>query len=442
MSTVSESVRSIVAVYAFRNRINGKMNIGVKLADGEDMLTYITSLSDEEFWEDYSKGLMEKSILFMGNADGEDLARTIEWFALKYGISTKPEKFYLKKNNAHCVDEKLLTKKIKQTVIDYINGGSGIEVPDTCAEDKLIVVSIHNNIKEKKYQIHQIDTKVVHKYSRNQVRTDQYDSAHVNNIVTGMKEQPEEAVKVFGPIIVVIEKDGSHWILDGNNRVEAAMRMVKDKKGWTTVPVIFLNYTEFGSTEKQRQNNYDTFGTLENKRPFETKKPNSKEDLKRVINNFIVREGLDLSKPTHVERARTLIYDRFLMVCESKSQLNGALVSILNEFAKDQHELRYQKNLITYDDGFFSNYLWENYEKHDIAAISTTQSKAKFAEVLGWIFRRMQTVDAKKGAIVLYYASKAELVNDEQEKWIEKLKETIRFNNLPITVDVLPPFDE
>jgi len=432
---------STVSVYGFRNRINGKMNIGVKSADGEDMLTYITSLNDEEFWEDYSKGLMEKSILFIGESKQEDLAKTIEWFALKYGISTKPDKFYLKKNNAHCVNEKLLTKKIKQTVIDYINGSPGIEVPDTSAEDKSIVFSIHTNIVEKKYQIYQVDTKAVHKYARNQVRTNQYDPAHVKSIVDGMKEQPEEAVKVFGPVIVVVEEDGSYCILDGNNRTEAAMRMVKDKKGWTTVPVVYLNYTEFGATEKQRLNNYDMFGALENKRPFEAKKPNSKEDLKRIINNFIVREGLDLSKPTHVERARTLIYDRFLSVCDSKNMLNGALVSILNEFQKGQNELRYQKNLITYDDGFFNNYLWDKYEKHDIAAVSTTQSKAKYAEVLGWIFRRMQTVDAKTGAIVLYYSTKAELVNDEEEKWIDKLKETIRFNNLPITVEVLPAFE-
>ena len=433
---------SNVSVYGFRNIENGKMNIGVKSADGEDMLTYITSLSDEEFWEDYSKGLMQKSILFVGDVFDEDLARTIEWFALKYGISTKPDKFYLKKNNAHCVDEKLLTKEIKQIVIDYINGGSGIEVADSCVEDKAIVNSIDQNIKDKKYQVFEVETTTVHKFIRNQVRTDQYDPAHVSKIVTGMREQPDEARKVFGPVIVVIEEDGSKTILDGNNRIEAARKMVKDKKGWTTVPVIYLNYTEFGTTEKQRQNNYDLFGLLQNKRKFEVKKENSKEDLKRNINNFIVSEGLDLSKPTHVDRARKLIYDRFEMVCESRQQLNGILASILNDFEKERLELRYQKNLITYDDGFFTNHLWHKYEKHDIAAVSTSQSKAKYAEVLGWVFRRMQTVNAKKGAVVLYYATKAELVNDEQEKWIEKLQETIRFNNLPITVEVLPPFEE
>lgn len=433
---------SSVSVYGFRNIENGKMNIGVKSADGEDMLTYITSLNNDEFWEDYSKGLMQKSILFVGDSTGEDLARTIEWFALKYGISTKPEKFYLKKNNAHCVNEKLLTKEIKQIVIDYINGNSGIEVADSCAEDKVIVNSIDQNIKDRKYQVFDVETNSVHKFNRNQVRTDQYDPAHVSKIVTGMREQPDEARKVFGPVIVVIEEDGSKTILDGNNRTEAAKKMNKDKKGWSTVPVIYLNYTEFGTTEKQRQNNYDLFGLLQNKRKFEVKKENSKEDLKRNILNFIVSEGLDLSKPTHVDRARKLIYDRFEMVCESKQQLNGVLTSILNDFEKERLELRYQKNLITYDDGFFSDYLWNKYEKNDIAAVSTSQSKAKFAEVLGWIFRRMQTVDAKQGAIVLYYASKAELVNDEQEKWIEKLKETIRFNNLPITVEVLPAFED
>ena len=433
---------SNVSVYGFRNIENGKMNIGVKSADGEDMLTYITSLNNDEFWEDYSKGLMQKSILFVGDSTDEDLARTIEWFALKYGISTKPEKFYLKKNNAHCVNEKLLTKEIKQIVIDYINGNSGIEVADSCAEDKVIVNYIDQNIKDRKYQVFDVETNSVHKFNRNQVRTDQYDPAHVSKIVTGMREQPDEARKVFGPVIVVIEGDGSKTILDGNNRTEAAKKMNKDKKGWSTVPVIYLNYTEFGTTEKQRQNNYDLFGLLQNKRKFEVKKENSKEDLKRNILNFIVSEGLDLSKPTHVDRARKLIYDRFEMVCESKQQLNGVLTSILNDFEKERLELRYQKNLITYDDGFFSDYLWNKYEKNDIAAVSTSQSKAKFAEVLGWIFRRMQTVDAKQGAIVLYYASKAELVNDEQEKWIDKLKETIRFNNLSITVEVLPAFED
>ena len=170
---------STVSVYGFRNRINGKMNIGVKSADGEDMLTYITSLNDEEFWEDYSKGLMEKSILFIGESKHEDLAKTIEWFALKYGISTKPEKFYLKKNNAHCVDEKLLTKKIKEIVIDYINGGPGIDIPDAYAEDK-------TSIGGAQFMWHQISENTEPRKQASVYYGPQYDSSTYENDLEGL----------------------------------------------------------------------------------------------------------------------------------------------------------------------------------------------------------------------------------------------------------------
>ncbi len=42
----------------------------------------------------------------------------------------------------------------------------------------------------------------------------------------------------------------------------------KNKEGWATVPVIFLNYTEFGASEKQRQNNYDLFGIQNSRKAY------------------------------------------------------------------------------------------------------------------------------------------------------------------------------
>ena len=64
-----------------------------------------------------------------------------------------------------------------------------------------------------------------------------------------------------------------------------------------------------------------------------------------LINNFIVGQKLDLSKPIHVEHARKLIYDRYLIVSGSKKELNGILTTILNNFEKTQAELQFQKNL-------------------------------------------------------------------------------------------------
>jgi hypothetical protein len=34
------------------------------------------------------------------------------------------------------------------------------------------------------------------------------------------------------------------------------------------------------------------------------------------------------------------------------------------------------------------------------------------------------------------------MFNDEKEKWIDKVKKVIKYHNLPITVEVLPAFEE
>lgn len=429
---------SNVYVYAHRNIENGMMNIGYKSADGKDKLTYITSLNDDAFWEDYSKGLMEESLLFVGDESDDDLAQTIEWFALKYGIATNPDKFYLKKNNAHCVNEAKLTAEHKNVIVEYIEGGRGLTVTDTSIDDKNLVNQISDNINKKLYQIIEVDIKEVYVYGRNQVRTNQYDQAHVSQIRIRLMEDPAQARKTFTPIIVVVSVDGSFSVLDGNNRLEAA----KKTRGWNTVPVIYLNESEFGYSAEIRKNNYDLFGLLQNKKSFEIKKPNTKEDLKRNIINYIVAKEFDLSKPMHIEHARKMIYDRFSLVCESKSQLNGILVSILKDYEKNQNELKYQKELLVYDEAFFTRYLWGKYHRHDIATVHTTHSNARHGQAIGYVLRRMKNINASKGAIVIYFSSKQELVNEEQEKWIEDTKQTISHHNLPITVDVLPAFNE
>jgi hypothetical protein len=427
---------SSVYVYAWRNKKNGMMNIGYKSPYGQDMATYITSLKSTQYWDEYFLGDLEQSFLFKGDIFDQGLAQTIEWFALDYGISTKPDKFYLKKNNAHRGDESLLTKEIKQIVIDYIEGGPGIIIENTAQEDNEIIASIAESVENRKFQIHDVDIKEVYSYGRSQVRTNQYDLSHVTKIRQGMQENPAEARKTFGPITVVVKADGSRMIMDGNSRLEAASKI----QGWNTVPIVLLNESEFGVDDRIRSTNYTIYGLYMNRESFEVKLPNSNDDIKNSIINYIVNYNLDLSKPLVREKVRDEIYDRFLIVARSKKQLNGIFTSILNDFDKQQAELKYQKNLITYDEAFFKRYLWHKYGVHDIATVHTSQKTAKHAEVLGWILRRMKNVKAAKGAIVLYYANKSEIVNEESEKWIEDLKETIAYQNLPVTVEVLPIF--
>lgn len=421
-------------VYGYRNICDKKMNIGLKTSAGESMLTYITSVSSPGFWSEYSKGHMKYSLLFEGD---EDTARTVEWFALQYGTAVKKDMFYNVKNNAHCIDESLLTSEIKKVVIDWIEeDGEGILVQGHYTQDKSTVTNISDNIRTGVYETVELSLTEVEEFMRNQVRVEEFDASHVSKIAIKMRENPAEARLAFGPIIVVVKADKSKWILDGNSRFQAAKKV----KGWNTVPVIYINENEFGNDDKARQNNYDLFGLLENKESFEIKKSNTNSDLKRNIHNFIISEKFDLSKPLHVDRAREMIYDRFSIVCESKQQLNGILASILRDYEKHAAGLKYQKNLITYDDAFFETYEWTNYGIKDVATVHSSQTKARHAEVLGWMLRRMRNVKSDKGAIILYFKNKEELVNEDDEKWIEDLKSAIRYSNLPIEVDVLPAF--
>jgi hypothetical protein len=428
-------------VYGFRNIENGMMNIGYK-SPKTDKLDYISSISNPQFWEDYYKGKVEKFLLFEGNASQDDLAQTIEWFGLDYGMSWNKSKFYNKSNNAHCVDESLLTDNHKQLIVDWIESRSnGIKSSDRFVEDKSIVTTIHDSIKSSFYKVVLEDIKKVLGFNRNQIRVEQIDVNHVRKIKSRFDQNPKDAWEwlLKDPVIVVVSREKTdiiQTVLDGNSRLEAVSRT-----GLKEIPIVYINETEFGVDEETRAANYDLFGLLENKEDFIVRKTNTDGDIKRNINNFLVREKIDLSDALAVESARELIYERFSLITEDKKKLNGIFRSILNDFATQQNALKYQDNLIAYDDQWLNNYKVKNYELRGIAAIHATVSKAEHAVALGYIVHRMYNVKKKKGAIVLYFKNKNELAIEEQEKHIEKLRDMVNYMQLDITIDVLPAFN-
>ncbi len=194
-------------VYGFRNIENGMMNIGYK-SPKTDRPDYISSISNPQFWEDYYKGKVEKSLLFEGNAFQDDLAQTIEWFGLDYGMSWNKNKFYNKSNNAHCVDESLLAVEHKQLVVDWIEGRSnGIVPADRFTQDKATVTMIHDAIKSGHYKVVLECVKVVHGYERNQIRVEQIDVNHVRKIKSRFDQNPKDAWEwlLKDPVVVVVE---------------------------------------------------------------------------------------------------------------------------------------------------------------------------------------------------------------------------------------------
>jgi len=430
-------------VYGFRNIENGKMNIGYK-SPKTDKLDYISSIYNPEFWEDFHKGKLEKYLLFEGGLHEDDLAQTLEWFALSYGMSWNSNMFYNKSNNAHCVDESLPTESQKQLIVSWIEGNNQAAVipTDRFSHDKDIVITVHNGIKSGRYKVVVDRLDVVYKYDRNQVRSEQLDTSHVRKIKGRLEQNPKEAWETLmkDPVVVVVRRVKNkitYMILDGNNRLEAVY-----KTRLKEIPVVYINETEFGADEKTRLANYNLFGLLENKESFVVRKSNSDSDIKRIINNFLVDENFDLSDPLQVEIARELVYQRFSIITEDKKKLNGIFRSILNDYVTAQNALKYQDNLIAYDDNFLKNYKMKKYEINGIAAIHASIAKAEHCVALGYVQHRMYNLNKNMGVIVFYAKSKNELAIEEDEKWIDKLLNVIKHQNLPITVDVLPAFNK
>jgi hypothetical protein len=423
-------------VYAWRNINNGKMNIGYKSPNGEEH-TYITSLKNTEFWKDYSYGLLKRSILFVGEESEANIAKSVEWFALKYAVATAKDRLYNPGNNGSKGDENLIPKATKQLVIDYIEGYTDAMPLIKKDEDADFAQNLSDRIKNKEFEIHQIPRVEIEKYSRNQVRTKDKVINHIRNIRTKIMENPERSRELYGPIVVVVKASGEKMIVDGNSRFAATEGLV----GWDVLPVIFINESEFGETEVQREDNYDLVGLYENKASEEIKEENSWADLKRNIVNYLVRHNLDFSKKYHIDRAREIIYARFLCVCESKQQLNGILKSIISDYEKSQAELKYEQNIISYDDSFIERYKWNKYYSKDVACVVAKASEAKFMKAIGYIQHAMFNDRLSKGAIVFHFSNKSELVVEEKEKWIEKLKKVVKYHGLPITVEILPAFE-
>jgi len=431
-------LESKVIVYGFRNIETQQVYIGYKPAGKAH---YISSSGNEDFWRDYSQGLLRQHILFIGNGYDEkdsQTAEALEWFALDYAFKILGKnKMYNSHNNAHKKHESLLTSEIKSVVVDWIEFRSvGIVLENSYQKHRERVQAIVDRIKESFYTVEKVSLSKVSKFGFNQVRCEQYIPSHVNEIAQRIKEKPDNYEKNVEPIIAVVGKDIT--ILDGNNTARALQKVL----GITEAPVIFINETEFGETEEVRASCYNLFGLIMNKEPEKVRVKNSDSDIKRQMQLLLDNEGLDLTKPIHVDRARKVVEDFFLhSVIPTKQKLNGLWKSFMTDFKKGQSE-KYRQNMKVYDDTFLHRYCWDKYESKDVAVIHAKMCKTEYAQVLGYICRRMKNVGVDKGAIVLHYTSPYEYLKFNNEEWLEDLKSTVNHIGLDITIEVLPVFNE
>jgi hypothetical protein len=194
-------------VYGFRNIENGMMNIGYKSSQ-TDRPDYISSISNEDFWKEYYLGKMNKVTLFEGSPSQDDLAKTLEWFALEYGMSYNKDIFYNRKNNAHCVNESLMSEEQKQIIVDWIEGnGSGVKRKDRYSSDREIVTEIWDKIVSGKFPTSLVSVPIIYAYERNQIRIEQIDQNHVTKIKSRFDQNPKESWELLlkNPVTVVVK---------------------------------------------------------------------------------------------------------------------------------------------------------------------------------------------------------------------------------------------
>jgi hypothetical protein len=435
-------------VYGWVNKETSKKYIGYKSPDGEDISTYIASTKSKEFIHDYSHGFLERYILFEGDSTQNNVAKTLEWFALDYADVYKNKNFYNKVNSAHCIDEKLLSLDLKNVVVDFINDkGKGI-VPQTIKanikhyELKNNIEKLADNVLAGKYNhtIQELKTSHILNLVKNQVRV--FENAgreKVHEISDRMRENPSSARKIFKPVSITVNSNGDLMVIDGNTRTAAADLV----DGWEEIPCVILDADLFGHDEKTRQNGYIMYGAYMNCETEEIRTPNSMDDIKSQWLRIISNENLDINDMFDRETAKELVMCMYENIIKSAKKRAGIWKSLIIDIDKERLSTKYSdKKLAVYTEKQIKDYAHEKYTRNKIAYIYCTFEK--FKECGWYIARRMKNLNAAHGAIIIYYNNFKQIEDNEENKLVKDILDTIKYFNLEgkIQLEVLPAFSD
>jgi len=298
--------------YGWRNIENGKMYIGYhKTSDIDD--GYIFSSEFEEVKNAWEWGKLRRSILYVGS---QSVAITLENFLLKHVNANTNDLFYNRSvgGGEGCVkDFSNLIEEVKKIGLNWIEGIDPKIKKIKSKVDKPLMKRIARNIKNQKYKIHEKESVFeISNLSRNQVRLKVHENSHLESILEKMKSDPASARVNVSPVIVIIYSNGKKEIIDGNHTIDAAVAA-----GWNKIPVIYFNSSEFDD----EQSNINYFGYLMNHQE-KLKKPNTIDDLKKAIMDFVVTHPeLDINKEEFKEAFKDA-YDEFWSPKEISSNIN------------------------------------------------------------------------------------------------------------------------
>jgi len=407
-------------------------NIGKKVSK---KLLYLTSVSAGQWWSRFTDGKMEQYCII--ESDDRDIISACEWFALDYGFKVLGKKcFYNKTNNASKGDQSLVTKEMKQAVMDYFDGKL---TPITNEAPFPLHVNILNKVIGGEYDIVNIPTFKLEQYGFLQVREERDNQAGIKAITESWMENPTQTMADMDPIAIVKTADGFK-LINGNTRLGFASANKINE-----LPAVIIDEEEFGSTEKERNQCYVLFGGFANAEDKVYRKPNTDGDLIHQMLSWLALEGISTQNILNDKLAKAAVTDllkiHFKHHCPTMKKLIGVIGKMFTKLEEDEAEIAVQENLLTYSESELMKYKIHNYETKGIPAVVTTMSSVNEMKCIGYIRNRAhQFPEATKFALVLYYASKKEYHNERKEKNLEKVKQSIKRFGDQIVIDVLPAF--
>lgn len=419
-------------LYVWNHPTKGKDNVGKKV---NSKTNYISSASSYEFWRDWSNSELDQYCIF--ESEDEDVISASEWWALDYGMKVRGKKnFYNTKNNAHRGDQSLVTPEIKEKIVAYFDGKLA---PEKKKEVGSVGANIIHKVENGEYPVIQMPVYEIDEYNRNQVRSVTRNVVKEDDIIQRYLENPQRVKDSVTPMTVMVSKDGTKTIVNGHTRLGAALRC----KNWNTLPVVFVEESEFGESEKEIAKNLIIAGSYANRESFVVAQENTEEDLIMQMTNLLAIAEIDIKVETARTFAREYLMQEMQETVPSRSKLAGLIKKLFNKLDKDQAEIEIQKNLKTYSDSELRKYAYDKYERDGIATVVSTFTNMENFQALGFAFNHSLqfTKRPKQLAIILHYRSKQEYQNEMAKKRVSKLRKVIKDYNLPIVVDVMEAFD-
>lgn len=407
--------------YGWRNIANGKIYIGYHKTN-EEWDGYITSSENKEMREAWSNGLLKRTVLYKGTVEK---AITFENYLLKKIDAIRNSNCY---NNSvgggvGCSSFDIIDEDMIKLADKWLAGKSIPVEKQNGLWNRALLKSIKSKIKKGHYLILEQPTEEIYKLPKNQVRFENINPQHVDEIKEQMMD-PSRARKFIQPIIVVVKTDGSKMILDGNHTVTAAYLA-----NWTNIPVIYINSSEF----EDSQANYDAFGLLMNHQEL-VKKSNDKESCKRAIINLINNLG-DIN--IYSQKFRDIcIQELSFFYSERRIATN---IDVVLKLLKEEEDIRthnfkkYSKKEIEFETEVLER------KNPDVAVISITSDSSYNAGV-GAILNKMGGMDTWQGIMLISHRNMHEYRRREEHH--DKLKKALdRIHpNCKVKIEYLPAF--